>query len=311
MMFKSYRLIAAFTILMLLSPIVAFSKDPNVEPQDKPNTKIRPVEEKKEKEKITRWEFGINFGAYFGNKYSANFYSGDEGNVNTISYVMSNKYWYQEIALLLHSSDTIIVTGIPENMHYTPAIIGGLFLRFNFNRHLGIFVEANYAKLKTDGEFTVEIDPASYPTYPNLQNFGVHGREERVSMDLGLHYKFPVYKNKLNLFAQAGINVNYVRVLKNYITFYDKEYSIINIYGSKNYVPNSNLQEYSNIQGGFGYGLYLGGGMGFTFTPQIGLELGGYLHYIRVDLENYNEFRPSGSIYLRFMLSNLINGEEE
>jgi hypothetical protein len=115
----------------------------------------------------------------------------------------------------------------------------------------------------------------------------------------------------MNLFLQAGLNVNYAGVMKSYINIYDKEYSLINVYGNQNYIPNSNLQENQTNQGGFGYGLYAGGGIGFTFTDQIGLELGGYLNYITVNLEGYREFKPSFGIYLRFMLSNLINREEE
>jgi hypothetical protein len=51
--------------------------------------------------------------------------------------------------------------------------------------------------------------------------------------------------------------------------------------------------------------------MGFIFSRQIGLELGGYLHYITVNLEGYNQFRPSGGVYLRFVLNNIISREEE
>ena len=264
-----------------------------------------------EKEKITHWEFGINFGTYFANRYSANYYNGSDGNINKISYVMSNTYWYQEIAKLLNSNDTVVVREVPTNMHYNVAVTGGLFLRYNFTRTWGVFLEVDYAQLKTDAEFTVEVDPASYLTQPDLRLFGIHGREQRVNLDLGAHCRFPVYKNRMNLFLQAGLNVNYTGVMKSYINIYDKEYSLINVYGNQNYVPNSNLKEYQTNQGGFGYGLHAGGGIGFTFTDQIGLELGGYLNYITVNLEGYREFKPSFGIYLRFMLSNLINREEE
>jgi hypothetical protein len=264
-----------------------------------------------EKEKITRWEFGLNFGTYFANKYTAGYYNGSDQNVNKISYVMSNYYWYQEIKRLLDASDTVIITEYPENMNYHVAITGGLFLRYNLTRHWGVFLQADYTQLKTDGEFTVEVDPASYLTEPDIRLFGVHGKEQRVNIDFGVHCKFPVYKNRMNLFVQAGMNVNYIQVMKSFVDFYGKEYSLINVYGNQYYVPNTNLQEYQNLQNGFGYGLYAGAGTGFNFTKQIGLELGGCLNYIRVNLEGYRQFKPSWAIYLRFLLSNLVNTEEE
>ena len=46
---------------------------------------------------VHRVEFGLNFGAYFPNKYSADFYNGTPGNVNNVNYVMSNTYWYRDI----------------------------------------------------------------------------------------------------------------------------------------------------------------------------------------------------------------------
>jgi len=282
-------------------------------PGTKEETKSRKElnREKMEEDRIARWDFGINFGTYFSNKSTANYYNGSDGNVNTIKYVMSNYYWYQEIRHLLNAADTVIIEGLPTNMRYHVALTGGLFFRYNFTSVWGIFLEGDYAQLNTDGEFTANIDPATYLTEPNIQLFGIHGREQRVNLDLGVHRRFPVYRKKMNLFVQVGLNVNYCQVMKNYINFYDKEYSIINIYGNQNYIPNTNLQENQTYQNGFGYGLYAGGGMGFIFSRQIGLELGGYLHYITVSLEGYNQFRPSGGIYLRFVLNNLISREEE
>ncbi|MDP4282231.1 MAG: hypothetical protein Q8867_08795 [Bacteroidota bacterium] len=295
-------MIIAFLLLMAVSP-----SDVKAQGQ---KSKSKFQKEKNEDDKIVRWDFGINFGATFANGYTANFYNGSQGNLNTISYIMTNKYWYQEIKLLLQASDTVILREMPTNMHYNTALSGGLYFRYNFTPRWSLFFEANYARLKTDGIFTVQVDPASYLTTPDIRLFGVHGTEQRVNFDIGGHCKFPVYRKKMNLFLDAGLNVNYVRVLKNFINFNEKEYSIINIYGNQYYVPNTNLQEYQNIEGGLGYGLYAGGGTGFTFTPQLGLELGGYVDYISVDLEGYKQFKPSAGIYIRFLLSNIINGDD-
>ncbi|HTX89079.1 MAG TPA: hypothetical protein VMC08_08825 [Bacteroidales bacterium] len=305
-------LLPAFLIpLFLLLPPSSRAQKGNPDQTGKFSAQKNKKGSDEEKEKITRWEFGLNFGAYFANPYTASYYNGSEGNVNRISFVMTNKYWYQEIAQLLQSTDTVVVKEYPGNMHYTPAITGGLYFRFNFSRHWGIFLQMDYVQLKTDGQFTVQVDSAYYLTNPDIRLFGIHGREQRVNFDLGAHCRFPVYRNKMNLFLEGGMNFNYTGVMKSYIDFYGKEYSIINIYGNQTYVPNTDIQSNPTNQGGFGYGFLAGGGIGFTFTPQIGLELGGTMNYITVNLEGYREFRPSGVIYLRFILSNLINREEE
>ncbi|MCX6244567.1 MAG: hypothetical protein NTU98_07650 [Bacteroidetes bacterium] len=307
----SLSVIPVIFSLIFLFPATGLTQTRKPGVPEEPKSKKQLNREKMEEDRIARWDFGINFGTYFANKYTANYYNGSEGNVNNIGYVMTNQYWYEEIKHLLNASYKVQVEEVPTNMHYHVALTGGLFFRYNFTSNWGLLVDFNYAQLNTDGEFTVSIDTVTYLTEPNLQLFGVHGREQRVNFDLAAHRRFPVVKKKMNLFAQLGMNVNYCQVMKNYINIYDHEYSIVNIYGDQYYVPNTNMQENPNNQNGFGYGLYAGGGMGFIFSRQIGLEVGGYLHYITVGLEGYNEFRPSGSVYIRFVLNNLISKEEE
>jgi hypothetical protein len=304
-------LIPALLFLVFFLPFTVPAQTGHVETKEEARSRKKKEKEEKKKEMIPRWEFGINFGTYFANKYTANYYNGSDGNVNSISYVMTNKYWYEEIKLLCNAADTVIVREIPTNMHYHTALDGGLFFRYNFTRTLGLLFEFDYAQLKTDDLFTVEVDPAYYLTEPDLRLFGIHGKEQRLNFDLTVHYRFPVYKQKMNLFLEGGLNVNYVRVLKSFINIYDHEYSIINIYGNQYYIPNANLQEYENLQGGVGYGLHAGGGVGFMFSRQVGMEFGGYMNYSQVALVGYGAFSPSGGIFIRFVLTNLIGKEEE
>jgi hypothetical protein len=187
--------------------------------------------------------------------------------VNKISYIFTNKYWYDEIKLLLSADDTVVLRELPHDMHYNVALTGGIFLRFNITRNNSIFLEANYARLRTDDGFTVEVDPQGY-TFQDIRVFGIHGVEERINVDLGYHRKFPVYRNKMNLFVQGGVNMNYVNVLEAYVNFYDKEYSFINIYGNNFYVPGAYTQEVDNFQNGFGFGFVGGGGKYYLFKDQ-------------------------------------------
>jgi len=307
-----YSLALRIMVVLLLIPCqVGFSQENNTRKKSKPSHSIKNEEEDEEDEnKFTRWEFGVNFGTYFADKYTANYYNGSEQNVNKLSYVWSNYYWYREIALALQSSDTVIIRGLPTDMHYTVALTGGLFLRYNFVRNWGLFFEFNYAKLKTDDGLTVEVDPPTYLREPDLRILGIHGSESRMNIDLGIHRKFGISTSIMNMFIQAAFNLNYTRVLTSSINVIDREYSLINIYGDQYYIPNTSLQEYNVIQGGVGYGLKVGGGLGFNFTRQIGLELGFSMYYVTLNLEGYRKFNPSFDVYVRLLLSNLISRQD-
>ncbi len=250
---------------------------------------------------IPRWDFGINLGAYFPDKYSANFYNGTPDNVNNVNYVMSNKYWYQDIKYSLDSDDTVFVTGYPTDMHYQVAFTGGLFVRFNFNRKNGIFLEANYTQLKAEDVVTVEVDPRPYATLPDLRNMPILGKEYRVLIDLGYQRSFPL-KSKIYFFLQGGAIMCYTRVLRSVFVVEEREYNLINVYGSQGYIPNFNSQTYNINQSAYGFGTFFGGGAGFPLTDLFGMEPGFSIQYYPVNLEDYPRWKSSFSIYLRILL---------
>lgn len=254
-----------------------------------------------EVDSIHRWDFGISFGAYFPDKYPANYYNGDTGNVNNVHYVMSNKYWYQEIKQSLGSSDTVFVTGYPLDMNYQVAFTGGLFIRFNFNRKNGIFLEANYTQLKAADALTLVVDPPSYSTFDDIRTVPIQGKEARVLIDLGYQRSFPL-KSKIYFFLQGGGIMSYTQVVKSFFVVEGKEYNLINVYSSQGYIPNSNSQTYNIHQNAFGFGTYFGGGAGIPLNDVFGVEPGFSFQYYPVNLESYSQWKPSFSVYLRILL---------
>ncbi|MBC8315393.1 MAG: hypothetical protein ISR57_04680 [Bacteroidales bacterium] len=250
---------------------------------------------------IPRWDFGINLGAYFPNKYSANFYNGNPDNVNNVKYVMSNKYWYQEIKNLLHATDTVFVQGYPSDMHYQVAFTGGLFVRFNFNRKNGIFLEANYTQLKANAVVTMEVDPKPFATFQDIRTIPILGKEARVMVDLGYQRSFPL-KSKIYFFLQGGVIMCYTRVLKSVFLVENREYNLINVYGSQGYIPNSNSQTYNIHQSAYGFGAYFGGGAGIPLNDLFGVEPGFSMQYYPVNLDSYPQWKPSFSVYFRILL---------
>jgi len=298
-------LLPALVIILFLSLPAAFSQQ-KIASESKRDKEKRAqtdpwAEFEDEVDSIHRWDFGLNFGAYFPNNYSANFYNGMPGNVNNVDYVLSNPWWYQEIKETLGATDTFFVTGYSTGMRYQVAFTGGLFLRFNFNRKNGIFLEANYTQLKTSGPVTLEVDPASYPTYEDLRTEGVAGKEARVLIDLGYQRSFPLL-SKIYFFLQAGALMSYSRVLQSVLVIEGREYNLVNVYGSQGYIPNTNSQSFNITQQAFGFGPYLGLGAGIPLNDLFGVEPGCSFQYYPVNLEGYSNWKPSWSIYLRILL---------
>lgn len=250
---------------------------------------------------IVRWDFGLNLGAYFADKYPANFYNGTPGNVNNVNYVMANRYWYQEIKNLLGASDTVLVSGYPLDMKYKVAFTGGIFIRFNFNRKNGIFLEANYTQLKAGDIITFEVDPPPYPTFQDIRSESLAGKEGRVLISLGYQRSFPL-PSKVYLFLQAGGMMCYTQVRKSVLVVEGHEYNLVNVYGTQGYIPNTNAQTYNINQNAFGFGVLAGAGAGFPLTNLFGLEPGFSAQYYPVNLQGYPGFSLSFAATLRVLL---------
>lgn len=264
-----------------------------------------------EDNKYCGWTFGLNFGLYYPSGYTANYYNGSDINENKVSWVMKNYYWYQEIYNALDASDTVFVAdgGLPMNMHYKIALNPGIFGEYRFNKLYSLTFEFNYMKLKANDAISIEVDPKQYTTNPDLRLYPIKGLEERVYFNLAMKRFFETRKENVMYFMLGGININNTKVLKNAIYIQGKEYSIINVYGKQNYVPNTSLQTFSVYEGGIGFGITGGVGASVTFKNGIILEPGITANWTRINLEGYKRFTPGIGIYMRFILNSLLFAE--
>ena len=270
---------------------------------------------KPEEKRVNRWNFGINIGMYDANKYPANFYNGSDQNVNSLSYLMTNYYWYQAIknSLGLGETDSVVVQGYPTNMHYKIVMSGGVFIRYNLSTDWGICLDANYTQLKAEDVVTLLVNPDYNYTLPDIRLIPISGTEQRIHFDILLQRNFWL-RSRIYLFVQGGLNMNYVRVQKSIIYVVNQEYSLINIYGSQGYQQGYNQQTSQPIQGGFGYGLNLGGGLGVPLVDLFGIEPGGFINYNNIALPGYPDFKLSFGFYLRLLFGNIrphVGDEDE
>lgn len=306
------------TAMFLLSlPVSGQDDGAGSRQKEKNKTQKHGMKEEQEDENpwpLNRFEYGLNFGAYFANKYSANFYNGTPGNVNNIDYVLKNPTWFRDIKISLGVGETdtstqVTVDGYPTNMHYNVAFSGGLFLRVNFDRRNGVFLQANYAQLRAADVVTLLVyNPYAPWALPDYRLEKVIGKEGRVMIDLGYQRSFPL-KSRINLFVQAGATMCYTQVIQSNFIVEGRSYNLVNVYGNQVYVPNTNQQTLNVNQNAFGFGGYLGVGAGIPLTDMFGVEPGFFTHYYPTNLEHYPDFKASFGLYLRILIHS-ASGEE-
>lgn len=255
-------------------------------------------------EDVRGWSFGLNFGAYYPSKYSANYYNGDSLNENNVKYIMSNYFRYNEIYNSLGAHDTIQVQPFSQNMHYKIALRPGLYIQYTLDKTYSITMQFNYMALKAEDVLVIEVDHKDYLTKQDLRLIPLRGRERRVYADIGLRRNF-IKTDDLSYFFIAGVNMNSTMVQKS--AFYvqdefgnDIEYDMRNI---GIYNPYGVTQTYSpRYQGGVGFGIYGETGASFRFGNSVIVEPSLAIHYLKVNLERYKSMRPGFGAGLRFLL---------
>lgn len=252
------------------------------------------------------FEYGGLGGIYIANNATADFYSGKPGNENNVDYVFNNTYWYDEIRKLLDFYDTAFVREYPGKMGYSPAFSFGLFVKYNFNCHTGIYAQFYYVKLRANDVVTVEVDPKEYLTEPDIRLCPIRGVEERNLIDLGVSHAIGLNK-MARITVDAGISMNNTLVKENAIYIGEKKYDLVHIYGNRPYIPNSNQQMYQIRQGGIGFGMFASTGVRFEFSPSISLEPGLSAHFMKINLNTQTSMAPQLNLYVKIIFRDLLN----
>jgi len=262
------------------------------------------------------WEISANFGVYQANKYQAKFYSGADENVNNLKYITSNYYWYQDMInqlITYEQRDSFLVAEYPVNIKYDASMHVGFSARYNFSEEITLNISFNYSKLQVRDIITFQVIPAFSGMVESYVYGSVFGVEGRTNMDVGGMYTFSPEK-KMTPFAEMGLNMNSTRVKKHFMKFYDREFNLVNVYGSSGYIPNAPLNEYDIYQGGIGFGTYLSAGIRYAVSHQFSMELAGISYLKTINLDGYNKkFGLHGALMLRLVMSPFINlsgGEE-
>ncbi|NVN94589.1 MAG: hypothetical protein HXX18_04805 [Bacteroidetes bacterium] len=248
--------------------------------------------------------FGINMGMLKANGHSALYYNGSPDNENNIKYILDNKYYNDEIKKQLNNY-AFKLYSFPTTMSYDASIMVGFHARYNFTNTAGIFIQFNFSKLNTTGQFALSTDSVNYTSQASLRYYSIYGQEQRSYIDIGFQKQW--FLGKLsNFFFEGGINFTNVLVKKSGIIIGDLDYSIVNVYGSQKYIPNAGMQPYDIRQGGIGFGVFGGGGVCLNFNEKLSIEPGLNVYYQSINLANYDQYRINYTLFVRLVLRDFL-----
>lgn len=220
---------------------------------------------------------GIYIGSLFANKSTAPLYDGYgfdmDGNRNSFeNSFMYNKIINEygggygnpdQIATALgvqHGEWTFNESDMPVNMKYAPAFLLGLQGRYSVDKSNAILLNVNASQLNITGNFTITTLPPTNSTQINqaIKTCAIKGVEKRVMFQVG-YQRLLGESQKVNLFAEAGLNITMAKFDKNEIMVGSLLIDLTSYYyqpGLSTYFVRKPL--------GIGYGAF--GGLGVNFN---------------------------------------------
>ncbi len=251
-------------ILILFTSSYSFSQD-TTDVDDKP---ARPRKQK-------GFQMGFFAGTYFANKYTSSLYDGYGLDANGNKNDFYNSAMYRQIVLInggyyngqpdriaqalnvQHNEWSFGYGDMPVNLKYNIAFMVGANIRYAFNKQSSILLNANTSKLTVNGDFTIEtqtlINGNQQPV--QIKTFSIIGGEQRLLLQLGYQQIFGD-DEKLNFFAEGGLNVTMAKLIKNQINVNGLIMDLTNIYYAYNYTAYRN-----KYLTGVGVGAFAGIGM--------------------------------------------------
>lgn len=256
--------------------------------------------------------FGLNIGAYFGNKQSAMFYNGaglwDLNDVQARVYSIEerltlNQQTLQEVTNLINAESFIIPNDAsPGNMRYNPGIMMGFRVGYRFNNDNGIFLDVNYANLKAADKFTLTTN--LIPDNPmqgssDTRLYNIIGEEDRLNIQLG--YRGGIMINDdMNWYLEGGGSFLATRLVDNYLEIEGTTFDLWLAFQS----PNIFLGPTSNLTG-TGLGFYFGTGVEVFFNDTYEINLGLRFSRDEVKMGTFEPWNPN-TLEPRVRLTNTL-----
>ena len=251
-----------------------------------------------ERETAVRFEYGMNFGAYFAHASTANYYNGSGGGAGgrrPLEQVLRTDLNYNRIRQDLGYDFGL--HALPMSMRYNPSVLIGFFGSLHFGDRAALIAEFNYARLRVEDQFTLKLDRFSNIEGDDIERFSISGSEERVDLRLGYQHTFISRESYIHPYLEAGFSLTDTKVNHIRTQIGNSTYSLFHA---------STTQHTLERDFGISPGGYAGGGIKMDVNEFFRLTLGYSALYTRINLGDNDRSGFQHSLYLRLNLNGLI-----
>lgn len=233
--------------------------------------------------------YGLNAGAYFAHKGTANYYNGS-GRHN-LEEAINRRHNYNRIRESLNYDFEL--HQLPADMAYSPAIMVGIFGGLHFTNRTALFGSANFTRLSAQDQFTLKLKRPSFIEGDNIKAYSVYGREERSEIMIGLRHTYHGSDGFLHPYFELGGSMTGTRIRQNRIQIEGNTISI-----------RRPTDTYYNVRDdGIGFGAYGGGGVRMEVGDSYAFDLGFNSNYTKINVGDNSNYHLQFTFFVRLYLS--------
>lgn len=241
-----------------------------------------------------RFDYGMTMGFYIAHAATANYYNGT--GENSVESILSMSYNYNRVRQDIGYDFQL--HGLPTEMSYKPAVMLGFFGSIGFSPKASLMAEFNYAKLKAQDKFTLEIERVVFIEGDNIELYDIWGTEERLDLRFSFQYTFLSKSSYLHPFLESGVSITDTKMKENRIRIHSQTLSIRN--------PSNTYYQVRDY--GIGFGGFATLGLKMDVNESFALWAGYSANYSRINLGENDQFLLQHTIFLRFSLAGLAAG---
>ncbi len=251
-----------------------------------------------------RLDYGITFGGYLANRGTASYYNGSTpfnliSGQTKLEYIFTNIHYRETIREQVGNYPfSLPANPYPDRMSYRPSVMIGLFGTGYLSRSLGIIGEFNFARLKTQDRFVLNVirNPMGLPD-ENILLVPIWGVEERYDIRLGIQHTILSDDTQVQPFFELGANMTNTLVKENSIRVGSSTFPM--------HQPQSSLY-FQERDFGVGFGAFAGVGARLAVNQSYSLWVGYSANMGKVNLGNNKRFLLQHSVFARLSLAGVL-----
>lgn len=236
------------------------------------------------------FDFYIGGGMFIGNKFNANYYNGSNLNENNLNYIFLNKYWRDELTLLIIEAygdigmDDEIGVGLDPNSetynwdnHYKLSMMIALGMRYKIRKGWGLSLSYSFSRLTSSTQCVLSVPDQISGNQTRLPVMALVGKEDRSTIDFSASYLFSKVHKNVKPFLELGVQFNYAKAKSFQTVLLDREekpkgreFTLLDPYNGENYYPGA--QEYDITYGGPGFGFSGAAGLKIAFNKRVSID---------------------------------------